>query len=406
METMYTRGCIIGKLFPPHAGHLHLIRTALAQCKTLDLFFTYTDPSERPPPHLRLEWLSSIFAPELAAGRLRLGCKHDTYDQDDSQLWAQLALDWLREVDDASKTNEGYGPLDAVFTSEAYGDPYSRYLTTLSGRKVHHVSVDRNRVTYPVSGTLVRTRPLHPSLWRADPPDLLDVRVRTYYVLRVVLVGAESAGKTTLAQALARRFETDWVPEAGRDVTQEKLDQGDIASVPVQDTDVGAAAAPTAAWRSADFLDIARLQSLAEEAAAVKAATNRRQVLICDTDALATVVWHERYMMAPHGTPDVDTPAIAQELEAHVNDELNSRRGNVLYVVPSPEGVPLVQDGTRDGDDAVREWMHARFMAVLAQRGERYVEIVAPVSDGGGGWGVREALAVSAVEAEVERLSN
>ena len=38
-------------------------------------------------------------------------------------------------------------------------------------------------------------------------------------VKRVCLLGAESTGKSTLAEALARRYETLWNPEYGRPYT-------------------------------------------------------------------------------------------------------------------------------------------------------------------------------------------
>lgn len=40
---------------------------------------------------------------------------------------------------------------------------------------------------------------------------------------RVCIVGAESTGKTVLAQNLAKHFNTEWVPEYGRDYTDEKI---------------------------------------------------------------------------------------------------------------------------------------------------------------------------------------
>ena len=40
--------------------------------------------------------------------------------------------------------------------------------------------------------------------------------------LRIVLYGPESSGKTTLAKALAKQFQTTWVPEFARNYLQEK----------------------------------------------------------------------------------------------------------------------------------------------------------------------------------------
>jgi nicotinamide riboside kinase len=45
------------------------------------------------------------------------------------------------------------------------------------------------------------------------------------YPKRVVLVGAESTGKTVLAARLAEIFQTGWVREVGRDVTEKKISE-------------------------------------------------------------------------------------------------------------------------------------------------------------------------------------
>lgn len=41
-------------------------------------------------------------------------------------------------------------------------------------------------------------------------------------IVKVVLFGPESSGKTTLSQQLARYYNTVWVPEFARDYLQEK----------------------------------------------------------------------------------------------------------------------------------------------------------------------------------------
>jgi nicotinamide riboside kinase len=46
------------------------------------------------------------------------------------------------------------------------------------------------------------------------------------------------------------------------------------------------------AWKTADFIAIAKEQNRQED----EAAKTANKVLICDTDAFATGLWHERYM--------------------------------------------------------------------------------------------------------------
>ena len=95
-------------------------------------------------------------------------------------------------------------------------------------------------------------------------------------VCRVCLLGAESTGKTTLAAALAEAYGTLWVPEYGRVYTEVGRPQGDP-------------------WRSAEFAHIARVQCWYEDFLAGLAA----RVLVCDTDAFTTAVFHEAYLGAP-----------------------------------------------------------------------------------------------------------
>ncbi len=210
---------------------------------------------------------------------------------------------------------------DVVFTSEDYGDEFARHLGC------RHVQVDRARASVPVSGTLVRADPL--GCW-----EFLEPPVRGFYAVRVCVVGAESTGKTTLAQDLARHFETVWVPEYGREYSERKLElEGGYD------------------FRPAEFAHIAARQCELEDEAARRA----NKILICDTDAFATSVWHRRYMGAR--SPEVEGIA------------MRHRRPD-LYLLTDID-TPFEQDGTRDGEH-VRGWMHEVFVAELRARGRPY----------------------------------
>lgn len=216
----------------------------------------------------------------------------------------------------------GYRP-DIVFTSEEYGERFASYL----GAK--HVNVDPNRATHPISGTLVRADAS--AHWHE-----LEACVRAALVRRVCVLGAESTGTSTLAQALAEHYGTVRVPEYGRQFCEERLSSG----VPLD-------------WRAEHFVEIAREQQALED----RAARDCGAVLICDTDALATSVWHERYL----GTT---SPEVA---------ELAAARSYSLYILTSDD-IPFVQDGTRDGEH-VRGWMTERFRDVLAARSDPWIEV-------------------------------
>lgn len=181
-------------------------------------------------------------------------------------------------------------------------------------------------------------------------------------ILRVVLIGAESTGKTTLCIELAKHYNTVWVAEYGRENWEEKLavqalKGGDIPS-----------------WSDEDFIHIAEEQQRREN----EAASHANRVLICDTNAFATATWYERYSGKRH--PQVDAIGNADKVD--------------LYLIPTPE-VPFVQDGVRDGE-AIRGWMHERFVELIEKAGVPYTLITGP-------WGGRVEQAVAAIDALLAR---
>jgi NadR type nicotinamide-nucleotide adenylyltransferase len=143
---------------------------------------------------------------------------------------------------------------------------------------------------------------------------------------RVVIIGAESTGKTTLAIALAEHYQTTWVPEFGRLYTEARRPRGDL-------------------WRGDEFVFIATEQVRMEDA--LERIANR--VLICDTDAFATAIWHERYL----GQPSAEVLAVA------------AGRRYDLYILTDVD-TPFVPDDIRDGE-SIRDWMHSRFQDELSR---------------------------------------
>ena len=150
-------------------------------------------------------------------------------------------------------------------------------------------------------------------------------------IKRVAIVGAESTGKTTLAQELAEHFNTVWVPEYGREYTEVRV--GPVALFDYK-------------WSNEEFVIIARKQIDLEDQLAKRA----NRVLICDTDVLATCIWQERYMGA------------CSEEVARISNE----RHYDLYLLTDCD-IPFTQDGLRDGEH-LRQWMTNRFRDELDRR--------------------------------------
>ncbi|BBO35609.1 AAA family ATPase [Lacipirellula parvula] len=305
-----TLGFIVGKFYPPHRGHKHLIEAARRQVDQL-IVMVAAHPSQTIPGELRKAWLEEIH-PDCD---IRL--VPDELD-DDSQQWADFTIRYL-----------GRAP-DVVFTSEDYGPVYAGLMGS------RHVMIDRERTAFPISATAVRSDPL--KHW-----DMLEPCVRAHFVRRVVLIGAESTGKTTLAQQLAERFDTIWVPEYGREHWERKL-----AGRTLDD--------PPPSWSHDEFVDIAQEQQRRENLAARSA----NRILVCDTNAFATGTWHERYYHARDAR--VDAIGAADRVD--------------LYLLTPPD-VPFVQDGFRDGEH-IRHWMHTRFAEQLGSQGVAWALVHGP----------------------------
>ena len=92
-------------------------------------------------------------------------------------------------------------------------------------------------------------------------------------IIKVVLFGPESSGKTTLSRHLARHYNTVWAPEFAREYLQEKWNN------------------ERKTCEKEDLIPIAIGQMKLENKLAKKA----DKVLICDTDLLETKVYSEEF---------------------------------------------------------------------------------------------------------------
>lgn len=297
----YAHGLVLGKFWPLHAGHSNLINTALATCERVTVQLL-VHPTEDVPLETRASWIREVHP----SAHLVCGYDDAPVDFDDPDIWDQhMAV--INALLDA--------PVDAVFTSDEYGAELARRLGA------RWIQVDPGRRENAISGTAVRADP--EAFW-----DKLSPCVRSHYVRRVVITGAESTGTTTLAKALAAHFACGWVHEFGREWSEKRP---------------GGLAAP---WSTEEFVAIAQTQIATEEEAA-RSTPNRW--LICDTDALATSLWHERYM-------------------GHVSAavaEIAARQTKPFARILTGDEIPFVQDGMRDGEH-IRHAMQQRFRDVLA----------------------------------------
>lgn len=308
-----THGVVVGKFYPPHRGHRHLIDVAVSQSERVTVLVV-DGRDEAPPATLRAQWLRELH-PDVT-----VKITGDIGRDDDSVAWARIAREAVLEQ-----------TIDAVFDSEPYGTAWAAAISEQQGSECRNVFVGRGLVQ--ISGTQVRSDPAR--YW-----NYIDAPVRAHYVKRVCVVGAESTGSTTLARSLAAAYETIWVPEYGRDYTVEKFTIGTGAE-----------------WLPSDFLRIALEQNALEDRMARDAPVG---IMFCDTDSLATALWEEVYLGST-------SEAVWRAVDAH-------GAPFALYLLTDHVGIPWEDDGLRLGD-ATRASMTARFEEVLSERGLPWAKV-------------------------------
>ena len=193
-----TVGLVLGKFAPFHHGHARVVEQALATCDRVHALVYRAPEATTLPLSTRAAWLRDLYP------ALRVIEGHDAPTGEGRDPAVQRIQEaYLRRV--LPK------PVTHFFSSEWYGEPVSRALGAID------VRVDEARVAVPISGREIRRDPFAHRAF---------VSPRVYFDLltKVVLVGAESTGKSTLARALAQHFETVDVPEHGRDYWLEHRD--------------------------------------------------------------------------------------------------------------------------------------------------------------------------------------
>ena len=332
MTAKTAHGLVIGKFYPLHEGHLALIRFAAEKSDRLSVI-VMASQFESVPLASRQSWLQE----ETAA----LGDVHVIGVRCDAPVDYGSDIAWQANVAlmTAALDDSGAPPVTAVFSSEPYGDELATRFGAAS------VTYDMRRAAHPVSGSAVRA-----DLIGRWPQTAASARLDL--ATRVIVVGAESTGTTTLAHDLTEHYRDHGfsairdVEEYGRELTYRlhaEASRRAGAEVPVE----------SIVWRPEHFAEVAREQRRREDLAALAC-----PLVIADTDALATELWERRYVGADsHGAADVNAGGIP-------------RRD--VYLVTDHVGVPFEQDGWRDGEH-IREQMTDWFTTELTRRGASWV---------------------------------
>jgi NadR type nicotinamide-nucleotide adenylyltransferase len=166
---------------------------------------------------------------------------------------------------------------------------------------------------------------------------------------KIVVIGPESTGKSTLSEKLAAHFNTVWTPEYAREYLEE-LERP---------------------YERHDLWEIARGQLRLED----KQAKQARELLVCDTDLYVIKVWSE------HKYGQVD-PRILEQIAARPYD---------LYLLTYID-IPWEDDPQREyPDPQMREYFYRIYRDIVINAGVPCVYIRGTFEE-------RERKAIAAVE--------
>ena len=186
------RGLTLGKYAPLHKGHQLVIETALAEMDEVIIIIYNAPETTNIPLNIRSNWLKKIYPQskviEAWDGPTEVGNTPEIKNIHEDYIINKLKIRGITHF----------------YSSEFYGEHMSGALGAVNRL------VDPERKITTVSGSQIRANPyafreyIHPIVYR----DLIT---------NIVFLGAPSTGKSTIAEAMAKEFNTVFMPEYGRE---------------------------------------------------------------------------------------------------------------------------------------------------------------------------------------------
>lgn len=193
-------GLTLGKFAPFHKGHQYLFDTALAEVDEL-VVLIYDTTVTNVPLNVRSNWIKKLY-PQVKVIECWDGPEGYSTDRAYEIKEEEYILKMLNGIE-----------ISHFYSSEFYGGHISKSLNAIDRR------VDEARINLPISATEIRNRPF-------DNRHFLEKTVYRDLVTKIVFVGAMSSGKSTLTEALAKKYKTTFAPEYGREYwTNNQIDR-------------------------------------------------------------------------------------------------------------------------------------------------------------------------------------
>ena len=283
----YQCGMYGGSFHPLHMGHVRCIIEAANQCRTLIIVISEGVNRSEIDIRIRYRWIY--------------------------QLTRHIGNVKIFLLSDDAETKEGY--------SEAYWDSDAEKVKAFAGEKIDAVfcgsDYDENSFwakCYPDAElNIIKRNGISSTEIRNDIYghwDWIPAVVKPYYVKKVLLIGGESTGKSTLTINLANYYNTNYLEEVGRDISERS--GTDMLMIPD------------------DFTGILLCHKIRE----TEAVKTSNRVLFEDTDCLITLF----YLDFLEGKEKENNTALAEAI-AHLNSY-----DLILFLEPDVE---FVQDGDR-----------------------------------------------------------
>lgn len=187
-----TQALTLGKYAPLHRGHQLVIETALAETDDVVVLIYDAPETTSVPLAVRSGWIRALY-PTVRIVEAWDGPTEVGYTPEIMRAHERYVIETL-----------GIEGITHFYSSEPYGEHMSRALGAADRR------VDEARRQVPVSARDIRCDPF-------ACRQHLDPFVYRDLIVNVVLLGAPSTGKTTLAARLAEVYGTEWMPEYGRE---------------------------------------------------------------------------------------------------------------------------------------------------------------------------------------------